>query len=160
MTGYNNGNSAAYELDAGSNQPNCPLGQPFTSQGAINSENNVLQDNHNLAAKASSITSYTAQQNLFSQGDNTNSGIAEKRMQDSMATPVIQSNKIVGSSNEPHKGSTDVGTGGPKQAMVDVLGEKPQTMQMQRQKPNFTTTNVQSAAGDANQNHTSSGMTL
>ena len=102
MTGYNNGNSAAYVLDTGSVQPNCPLGQPFTSQGAINSENNVLQDNHTLAAKASSITSYTAQQNLFSQGNNINSGIAENKMQDSMATPVVQSSKFVdgGNANE------------------------------------------------------------
>ena len=80
-------------------------------------------------------------------------------MQDSTATPVVLSGKVVGSSNE-HRGSTDGAAGGAKQAMVDVLGEKPQTMQMQRLKPNFTTTNQQSAAGDTNQNHTSSEMTL
>ena len=81
----------------------------------IVSENNMLQEknNHDLAQKASSYTSYTAQQDLTNEG--SKSGIAEKELPDS-STPYINSQQ------DHHR---DTG-------MNDVIGETPQTMQMQR----------------------------
>ena len=52
-----------------------------------------------MAKKVSSLTSYTGQLNMTNEGSKSKSGIAEKQMHDSLATPVVRSGKEVGIEN-------------------------------------------------------------
>ena len=111
--------------------------QPFTSQGLINSENNMLQDNQNLPQKASSYTSYTVPNNMTNEDgeEGSKSGIAEQH--NLMSTPQIQS-----AQNQDHTDlNAEEGTNGDYIVKAGIIGEKPQTTHQQRQKPNFISSN-------------------
>ena len=111
--------------------------QPFTSQGLVNSENNMLQENHDIPHKASSYTSYTHP--IITNDDNgSKSGIQEPT--NMMSTPCVQSaqnqeyvdQKIEGNDLDNVDDDSNIVRAG-------NIAEKPQTTHQQRQKPNFIT---------------------